>query len=76
MSHGAVATNLDGEKKYVVSQLISNTEYDALKMELDCFAESIFDNTTPIVSVEHGYKALEVANIIMEKIRKRDLGII
>lgn len=76
MSHGAVVTKIEGKKKYIVSQLISNTEYDALKMELDCFAESIFENTTPIVSVEHGYKALEVANIIMEKIRKQDIGLV
>lgn len=74
--HGAILTEMDGEKKYIVSQLIANTEYDALKMELDSFAEAILNNSVPEVSVEHGYKALEVANIIHEKIKKRDLSLI
>jgi hypothetical protein len=75
MSHGSVLTNIDGEKKYITTQLIANTEYDSLKMQMDSFAESILNNTHPEVSVEHGYKALEVAYIISEKIRKRELGV-
>lgn len=74
MSHGAILTEIEDEKKYVNTQLIANTEYDSLKMQMDSFADAIINNTHPEVSAEHGYKALEVAHIICEKIKKRDHG--
>jgi len=42
---------------------------NAIKMELEMFAESITNNTTPIVSADDGYKALDVAYRIIEKMR-------
>ncbi len=42
---------------------------NAIKMELEMFAESIMNNTTPIVSADDGYKALDVAYRIIEKMR-------
>src|SRR5690606_3089277 len=69
-SHGAIATEHNGQKKYIVQKLITTTEYDSMKKQMDSFAQSIFENTIPEVSVEHGNRALEVANIILEKINK------
>lgn len=44
-------------------------EVNAIQAELKEFYESICNNTTPTVSIEDGYKALEVANLIMEKLK-------
>ncbi len=42
---------------------------NAIKMELDAFADSIISNTTPLVSIDDGYKALDVAYKIIEKMK-------
>lgn len=42
---------------------------NAIKMELDTFADSILNNTTPLVSIDDGYKALDVAYKIIEKMK-------
>lgn len=42
---------------------------NAIKRELETFADSITDNTTPLVSIEDGYKALDVAYKVIEKMR-------
>jgi predicted dehydrogenase len=42
---------------------------NAIKMELEMFADSINNNTTPIVSADDGYKALDVAYRIIEKMK-------
>jgi predicted dehydrogenase len=41
---------------------------NAIKMELETFLESIVQNTTPRVSIEDGYRALKVAQEIMDKL--------
>lgn len=46
---------------------IENT--NAIQAELKEFHQSIRNNTTPTVSIEDGYRALEVANLIMEKLK-------
>ena len=38
-------------------------------MELEAFADSIISNTTPLVSIDDGYKALDVAYKIIEKMK-------
>lgn len=43
---------------------------NAIKMELETFASSIINNTTPMVTLEDGCNALEVAYQIMAKINK------
>ncbi|MDD2412254.1 MAG: Gfo/Idh/MocA family oxidoreductase [Bacteroidales bacterium] len=43
---------------------------NAIKMELETFASSIINNTTPMVTIEDGCNALEVAYQIMAKINK------
>jgi predicted dehydrogenase len=42
---------------------------NAIKMELEAFADSIINNTTPLVSIDDGYKALDVAYKIIEKMK-------
>lgn len=42
---------------------------NAIKMELETFGEAIRNNTRPIVPIEEGYKALEVAHKIIEQLR-------
>ncbi len=42
---------------------------NAIKMELDTFADSISNNTTPLVSIDDGYKALDVAYKIIDKMK-------
>lgn len=44
-------------------------EGNAIQAELKEFYESIRNNTTPTVSIEDGYRALEVANLILEKLK-------
>ena len=42
---------------------------NAIKMELETFADSIKHNTTPLVSISDGYNALDVAYKIIEKMK-------
>lgn len=61
-----------GEGKPSKKILIEKPEIEegnAIQAELKEFYESICNNTTPTVSIEDGYKALEVANLIMEKLK-------
>jgi predicted dehydrogenase len=44
---------------------------NAIKMELETFAESINSNKTPYVTLEDGYKALKLAHQILENGRER-----
>lgn len=41
---------------------------NAIQMELDLFLKSIHNDTRPIVSIEDGYRALELAHQIIEQI--------
>ncbi len=43
-------------------------ETNAIKEELRTFGESIVNGTTPVVTLEDGYRALDVAHQILEKI--------
>ncbi len=42
---------------------------NAIKDELSAFADAILNDTTPLVTVEDGYKALEIAYKIVEKLK-------
>jgi predicted dehydrogenase len=42
---------------------------NAIKMELETFADSIISNTTPLVSIDDGYNALDVAYKVIEKMK-------
>jgi predicted dehydrogenase len=43
-------------------------EVNALQHEVGLFVDAVMTGTRPVVSGEDGWRALEVANIIMEKI--------
>ncbi|MCO5233967.1 MAG: Gfo/Idh/MocA family oxidoreductase [Chitinophagales bacterium] len=70
-STGAIPTIINEEKKFITFQPISPQEYDTLKYQMDSFAHAIINDEKPIVNIDHGYKALEITSIIMEKIKKR-----
>jgi len=44
-------------------------EVNAIKMELESFRDAILNNTEPIVSVVDGYRAMDVAHQILNKIK-------
>ncbi len=44
-------------------------ETNAIREEIKTFGESIFNNTTPIVTLEDGFRALDVAHQILDKIK-------
>jgi predicted dehydrogenase len=46
---------------------VENT--DAIQLELDSFAQSILHDQRPIVSLDDGFKAMDVANKIIEQLR-------
>jgi len=60
-------------KRKIVYEQPEVKEVNALKYELELFAGSIRENRRPIVGAEEGSRALEVANIIMEKISQQKL---
>jgi predicted dehydrogenase len=44
---------------------------NAIKMELEAFKDAIINNTEPPVSIIDGYRAMEVAHLILEKIQNQ-----
>jgi predicted dehydrogenase len=42
---------------------------NAIQLELQTFAEAIINNTRPLVSIDDGFKALDVAHKIIEQLR-------
>ncbi|HTF05549.1 MAG TPA: Gfo/Idh/MocA family oxidoreductase [Bacteroidia bacterium] len=48
---------------------------NAIKMELETFGQAIVNNTRPIVPIEEGYKALEVAHKIIEQLNQNAAAI-
>jgi predicted dehydrogenase len=57
-------------KKYIEIEMPEPTEVNAIKMELELFAKSFRERSSPIVSGEDGYKALDLAHKILEAIDK------
>lgn len=43
-------------------------DYNAIKRELETFADSIYNNTKTLVTVEDGYLAIQVANQILDQL--------
>jgi hypothetical protein len=48
------------------------TEGNAIKMELESFRDAITNNTNTIVSEVDGYRAMEVAHQILDKISRNN----
>ncbi len=49
-------------------------ENNAIKMELQSFVDSISNNTSTIVSEVDGFRAMEVAHLILEKINRNQIS--
>lgn len=49
-------------------------EVNAIKMELESFRDAIIHNTQTIVSVVDGYRAMDVAHLILKKIENTSLN--
>jgi predicted dehydrogenase len=58
-------------KRKIVYEQPEVKERNALKYEMELFADSIRSGTPPVVSGEDGKRALEVALVIMEKIQQQ-----
>lgn len=56
-------------KKEILFEKPTIKENNAIKDELQSFANSIKKNTQPLVTVEDGYNALRIASIIIEKMK-------
>lgn len=48
--------------------------HNAIKMELESFAQSIRENTAPKVTIDDGYEALKLAYRIIEEIERRNVN--
>lgn len=65
-----ILTNAEGKKKQIYFDNPKITANNAILVELESFADSIEHDKTPIVSLEQGSKALEVAMQIIENFKK------
>jgi len=57
-------------KKHIHIHIPETLPVNAIQMELETFAESILQNKKPKVSIEDGYRAMKIANQIIEAIKK------
>ena len=57
------------QKKQIYFENPSIEENNAIKDELKSFADAINNNKPPIVTIEDGYRALEVAHFILAKMK-------
>ena len=62
--------NAEGIKKTVTIDNSQIKDSNAILSELESFADSIEKNSTPIVSLNDGYKALKVALEIINSFNK------
>ena len=67
----AITIDLGKEKgmKQIFFESKTADPNNAIKMELEAFANAILNNTQTPVTIEDGYNALDVAHLIIEKIK-------
>lgn len=58
-------------ERYIKAEFPEIKPTNAIKKELESFLECIKENTTPIVTLEDGYRALKVAKSISDEIENR-----
>ena len=61
----------DNGTKLIHMEMPEVEPVNSIKMELESFAKSILEDTRPLVSIEDGYKALDLAHQILDQIRER-----
>jgi len=65
-----VLQNAEGEKKQIYFENPEIESNNAIKDELETFADAIVNDTTPVVTLKQGAKALEVALRIIDSFKK------
>ena len=65
-----ILQNAEGEKRQIYFENPAIDTNNAILDELETFADAIVNNSTPIVSLYQGSKALEVALLIIESFKK------
>ncbi len=63
--------NLETQSKKIIYEKPKKNEINALKYELELFINAIIDDKTPQITAEDGLRALEVAQIILDKINSQ-----
>ncbi len=63
----------DGKKKTISVSNPPVSEVNAIRLELEKFCESIINNTPTIVSEVDGYRAMDVAHQILQKIKNNSI---
>lgn len=74
-SHGMVLGQIDSGKltKRIVYEQPEIKEVNALKYELEMFADAIMNNKQPVVTAMEATQALSIAHAIMQKIHQQKL---
>jgi predicted dehydrogenase len=67
--------DLGDKKKYITMETLSKQDVNAIKLELELFHKSITQNKPVPVSVEDGFKAMQLAQKVMEAIEKHAGGV-
>lgn len=62
------------QKKNIIYEQPEVKEINALKYELELFSSAVLNDTMPVVSAYDGLRALEVADLIMQRINKQNLS--
>ena len=73
----AMIIDLGGKrgKKQIMIEKPEIVDLNAIKTELESFYSAIVNNTTPPVTINDGYEALEVAYRILDKIQESPLNL-
>jgi predicted dehydrogenase len=67
-----ILQNAEGEKKQIYFANPEVSPNNAILDELESFADSIVNNTTPIVTLEDGTEALRVAYMIIDSMENKN----
>jgi len=71
-----INTGDDDDKKFIYIENTEQKDINALRKELEMFAESIIHNQATAVDFIEAHKALEVAHQVLSKIKKNSLATI
>lgn len=61
----------DNQRKQIIYEKLQSEGENALKSELEAFVDAVIQKEKPVVTGEDGLKALEVATLILNKIRNK-----
>ena len=67
-----ILQNAEGERKQIYFNNPEITNNNAILDELETFADAIYNNTTPIVTLEDGTEALRVAYMIINSMERNN----